>query len=76
MQWHNIIILKELDMLTAATSISIGYGISDFVVYLRVPLSVAQPYYYDPHYGWVATASPVDGRQMYPHNPAAFRFQE
>ena len=30
-----------------------------------------QSYYYDPNYGWVATASAVDGRQMYPHNPAA-----
>ena len=29
-----------------------------------------QPYYYDPHYGWVATASAVDG-EVHPYNPAA-----
>ena len=30
-----------------------------------------QPYYYDPNYGWVATASPVDDGEVYPYNPAA-----
>ena len=29
-----------------------------------------QPYYYDPYYGWVATASAVDG-EVHPYNPAA-----
>jgi len=30
-----------------------------------------QPYYYDPNYGWVATASAVDDGEVYPYNPAA-----
>jgi len=38
--------------------------------YCSQPCYHQQPYYYDPHYGWVATASAVDG-EVYPYNPAA-----